>query len=68
MGHVYLLEEEEEAEDYKLWPVNKSDRSWKSLSNPASEFSSFQLLAQPDATCNIFLARKLTHNALHPQA
>jgi len=22
-------------EDYKLWPANKSDRSWQSLSNPA---------------------------------
>jgi len=27
--------EEEEEEDYKLWPANKSDRSWQSLSNPA---------------------------------
>jgi len=26
---------EEEEEDYKLWPANKSDRSWQSLSNPA---------------------------------
>ena len=25
----------EEEEDYKLWPANKSDRSWQSLSNPA---------------------------------
>ena len=25
----------EEEEDYELWPANKSDRSWQSLSNPA---------------------------------
>jgi len=33
------LEEEEEEEDYKLWPANKSDRSWQSLSNPAKRHS-----------------------------
>ena len=31
--------EEEEEEDYKLWPANKSDRSWQSLSNPAKRHS-----------------------------
>ena len=30
---------EEEEEDYKLWPANKSDRSWQSLSNPAKRHS-----------------------------
>ncbi len=29
----------EEEEDYKLWPANKSDRSWQSLSNPAKRHS-----------------------------
>ena len=29
----------EEEEDYKLWPVNKSDRSWQSLSDPAKRHS-----------------------------
>ncbi len=28
-----------EEEDYKLWPANKSDRSWQSLSNPAKRHS-----------------------------
>jgi len=27
--------EQEEEEDYKLWPANKSDCSWQSLSIPA---------------------------------
>jgi len=31
--------EEEEEEDYKLWPANKSDRSWQSLTNPAKRHS-----------------------------
>jgi len=34
-----LLKEEEEEEDYQLWPANKSDRSWQSLSNPAKRHS-----------------------------
>ncbi len=34
-----LNTEEEEEEDYKLWPANKSDRSWQSLSNPAKRHS-----------------------------
>ena len=34
-----MLLKEEEEEDYKLWPANKSDRSWQSLSNPAKRHS-----------------------------
>jgi len=34
-----MAQEEEEEEDYKLWPANKSDRSWQSLSNPAKRHS-----------------------------
>jgi len=30
---------EEEEEDYKLWPANKSDCSLQSLSNPAKRHS-----------------------------
>ncbi len=39
--HKLLLQDlqEEEEEDYKLWPANKSDRSWQSLSNPAKRHS-----------------------------
>jgi len=36
---IRLEAEEEEEEDYKLWPANKSDRSWQSLSNPAKRHS-----------------------------
>jgi len=32
---IILQPLEEEEEDYKLWPANKSDCLWQSLSNPA---------------------------------
>jgi hypothetical protein len=35
-AHFHKKKEEE---DYKLWPANKSDRSWQSLSNPAKRHS-----------------------------
>jgi len=34
-----VAKKEEEEEDYKLWPANKSDRSWQSLSNSAKRHS-----------------------------
>ncbi len=37
--YAMYMKEEEEEEDYKLWPANKSDRSWQSLSNPAKRHS-----------------------------
>ncbi len=42
MQHPAIVEEEgeEELEGYKLWPANKSDCSWQSLSNPAKRHSS----------------------------
>ena len=36
---LILSTEKKEEEDYKLWPANKSDRSWQSLSNPAKRHS-----------------------------
>jgi len=35
----------EEEEDYKLWPANKSDRSWQSLTNPAKPHTSLKRCA-----------------------
>jgi hypothetical protein len=39
IGNIKTTMSEEEEEDYKLWPANKSDRSWQSLSNPAKRHS-----------------------------
>ncbi len=41
-GTSTVRAEEDREEDYKLWPANKSDSSWQSLSNLAYCYSFVQ--------------------------